>query len=133
MWSHQSAPLTKAARMCLVVLLHLFLSARYVAVITGASELAQALWHRCEEQPMRLALVASAMCQQLARRCATHRPWASSELQAAALVYEGWAIDMLNSSITTVEAYAVLGSKSASDSPNPADLPRVPYLLLSLS
>eukprot|EP00966_Prymnesium_polylepis_P108067 2502717-Prymnesium_polylepis.2 len=82
-----------------------------VAVITGNSELAQVLWHRCEEQPMRLALIAAAICKELARRCAAERSWATQELQSLALTYEGWAISMISSSVTTMEAYAVLGSR----------------------
>ena len=60
---------------------------------------------------MRLALIASAICKELARRCAAERSWATQELQSLALTYEGWAISMISSSVTTMEAYAVLGSR----------------------
>ena len=75
------------------------------AVITGDNELAHMLWQRCEEEPLRLALMAAHICRSLAQDIA----WAKNILHETADEMEGWAISMLES-ISTPDAFIVLGT-----------------------
>ena len=77
------------------------------AVITGDEKLAWLLWQKCDEEPMRLALIAAGICRKLGKVVS----WARDTLRTMAQTFESWAIGMLDSAINANEAYAVLSSE----------------------
>jgi len=77
------------------------------SVITGNKDLSWILWQKCDEEPMRLALLAAGICRQLSKVVS----WARGTLQGMAQTYEEWAVGMLESAINADEAYAVLSAE----------------------
>ena len=70
------------------------------AVICGQPDLAKLLWGKVGE-PLRAALIASRVCQRLAKRANGRK---QEKLQCEAAIYEGWACDMLDAATDVPES-----------------------------
>jgi hypothetical protein len=79
------------------------------AVLMGNEPLALLIFHHCEEEPLRIALMAASLCRQLGRRVT----WAQGALQDMSRTFEGWAVGMLEAALNASEAYAALSTPKA--------------------